>query len=409
MVLVGTYTNIDGFFIGNVMGDDGLAAINIVWPIVALITAIGTGIGIGGSVILNNMRGQNKPKEAEEVKATMLFLIAAVGLITSIVFKLIYRPLLVLMGASGQVLEYSIDYADIICIGAVFQIIGAGLVAILRNEQKTYYSMMCCLVGLVVHLVLDILLVEKYKLGGVAISTVVSQMVIMVLGFLALRTKNREKIHKKYVLPILVGATSPLGINFVPSIVLLLTNYFALQAGGTAAVSAYAVMSYAVYTFDYIFQGVCDGVQPIISYCNGNGESKTKMQVLKKSAMIIMMFSALFVLLTPALIKIMPILFAVSGEAKEMMQMGFIIYAFSYPLKAIVKFVCSYYYACSKTKISNFLIYMEPIVFTPVFLIILPRLMGMNGIWVSLPVTQFMVAVFGLVSLWNGKNRNKKC
>ena len=50
MVLVGTYTNIDGFFIGNVTGDDGLAAINIVWPIVALITAIGTGIGVGGSV-----------------------------------------------------------------------------------------------------------------------------------------------------------------------------------------------------------------------------------------------------------------------------------------------------------------------------------------------------------------------
>ena len=68
MVLVGTYTNIDGFFIGNSAGEDGLAAINIVWPIVEFITALGTGIGVGGSVILNNLRGANYNEEAERVK-----------------------------------------------------------------------------------------------------------------------------------------------------------------------------------------------------------------------------------------------------------------------------------------------------------------------------------------------------
>ena len=101
MVLVGTYTNIDGFFIGNVTGDDGLTAINIVWPIVAFITSLGTGIGVGGSVILNQMRGRKEHDAAEQIKATMIFLLAAVGIAASILFKLTYKPLLVLMECTG--------------------------------------------------------------------------------------------------------------------------------------------------------------------------------------------------------------------------------------------------------------------------------------------------------------------
>ena len=403
MVLVGTYTNIDGFFIGNVTGDDGLAAINIVWPIVAFITSLGTGIGVGGSVILNKMRGKEDHKGAEEVKATMLFLLVAVGIGASILFKLIYKPLLMLMGAQGRVLAYSADYADIICIGAVFQIVGSGLVAVLRNEQKTYFSMVCCIVGLLVHLLLDMLLVEQYKLSGVAVSTVVSQAVIMVLCFIALRTKTPErkkktKVNKAYILPILTGSTSPFGINFVPSVVLLFTNYFALKVGGTAAVSAYAVMSYAVYTFDYVFQGVCDGVQPVISYCNGARDDKGEKRALKVSAIVLAISAMLFIALTPALIVVMPKLFAVSATAEEMMRMGFIIYAVSYLFKAAVKYICSYYYACGRTKVSNMLIYVDPVILTPLFLITLPQLMGMNGIWMALTLAQICVTIFGALS-----------
>ena len=85
MVLVGTYTNIDGFFIGNVSGDDGLAAINIVWPIVAFITSLGTGIGVGGSVLMSALRGSGKTSDSENMKKSVLFVLAGLGLIASAV------------------------------------------------------------------------------------------------------------------------------------------------------------------------------------------------------------------------------------------------------------------------------------------------------------------------------------
>lgn len=405
MVLVGTYTNIDGFFIGQVTGDDGLAAINIVWPIVACITSLGTGIGVGGSVLLNKAKGRKEDDIAESIKKTMVVLLFFAGIAVSILFILIAGTLLYRMGARGRVYTYALDYAEIICAGAVFQIMSSGLVALLRNEHKTYFSMVCCIAGLLVHLILDVLLAEKYGLSGVAIATVVSQAVMMIMCLSVVKWKSGTKIKREHLIPILVCTTSPFGINFVPSVVLLLTNYFALQSGGIAAVSAYAVMSYAVYTIDYVFQGVCDGIQPILSFYSGNGEKKIQDRVLKQSAVILAVFAILFVCATPALIAGMPVLFSVSQEAGRMMRMGFIIYAFSYPFKAIVKLVSSYFYACGKTGRANFLIYADPIFFTPLLLIILANTMGIKGIWMSFTLTQILVAVLGLMSLVSERKR----
>ena len=406
MVLVGTYTNIDGFFIGNVTGDPGLAAINIVWPIVALITSLGTGIGLGGSVILSNARGRGDETSAKRIKTTILLALLGVGLISTLLFKLIYSPLLVLMGAEGEVYSYAAAYADVISLGALFQIMGSGLVVLLRTENKTYFSMSCCIVGLIVHLALDMLLVEKYTLMGVGISTVASQAVIMVLCLIALWDRKPAAPDMKMLLPIFSASTSPIGINFVPSVVLLLTNYFALSEGGTAGVSAYAVMSYAIYTFDYVFQGVCDGVQPIISYAVGAGDKEEEMRAMRSSGLILIISSMLFIACTPALIALMPKVFSVSSEAAAMMQTGFIIYAFSYPFKAAVKYIGSYYYASGRTRLSNLLVYSDPLVFTPVLLFLLSMLIGMNGVWLSLTLSQVLVTLAGGVSfiILNKKN-----
>lgn len=194
-------------------------------------------------------------------------------------------------------------------------------------------------------------------------------------------------------------ATAPFGVNFVSSVVLLFTNYFALRIGGTAAVSAYAVMSYAVYTFDYIFQGVCDGIQPVVSFCRGSKDIQGEKCAMKCAAIILVLCSILFILLTPALIRIMPGLFAVSSDAENMIISGFVIYACSYPFKAAVKYMCSYYYAIGSTTLSNALTYLDPLVLTPLFLIALPRVFGMNGIWLAMTLAQVVLSIIGTITM----------
>ena len=114
MVLVGTYTNIDGLFIGGVLGDVGIAAINFAWPIVALITALGTGIGVGGSVILNNLRGKNDQEGAEKIKTSLIALLLITGVIASVGLYFLSEPLLKLMGTTQDAFNYALEYSKIV-------------------------------------------------------------------------------------------------------------------------------------------------------------------------------------------------------------------------------------------------------------------------------------------------------
>lgn len=397
MVVVGTNTNIDGFFIGNIMGDDGLAAINIVWPIVACIMSVGTGIGIAGSVLFNEKRGGGSFVAAEGIKNATLTLLLSAGLILSILFPLVSKTLLMWMGAKGAVLEYAEAYVKIIGVGALFQISEAGVLVLLRNCGKTYQAMTYSILGLAVHFLLDMLLANRFQMKGVAAATVISQMMISLMGILSLKIDKNVKPDFRSIPQMLKGMSAPFGLNFVPSLVLLFTNHFALRYGGVAAVSAYAVMSYAVYTFDYIFQGVCDGIQPIISYCVGSGDERSKIRALKNAALLLFLFSILFCGFTPVLIRIMPGIFAVSEEAEKIMRTGFVLYAASYPCKATVKYICSYYYSAGKTKRSNVLVYLDPLLLTPGFLFILSAIMGLDGVWLAMTAAQLVLTLIGVI------------
>ena len=405
MVIVGTYTNIDGLFIGNRAGDDGLAAINIAWPIVAFITSLGSGLGVGAAVVINGLRGKNEYALAEKVKPAALWLPIAGGAAATIFCLLVYSPLLTLLGAEGIVKTYAENYSLVISLGAIFQVIGASAVVLLRNEGKTYSALIYTAIGLAVHVGLDFLTVKKFALYGVAAATVVSQAVVAALSLFSLLRRGdksaktpsaRECSDKekspRFALLVLKNSVAPFGLNFVPSMVLTFTNFFALKTGGTTAVGAYAVMSYVLYTYDYVFQGVCDGAQPVFSYYRGANDMREERNTIYKTIITITALSVAFVALTPAAIAFLPDVFAVSAEAAQMIKTGFIIYAFAYPLKAAVKFICAYAYSTGKVALSNIITFLDPFLFTPLSLLVLAPT-GTSGIWAALPVSQLLTLI----------------
>ena len=206
---------------------------------------------------------------------------------------------------------------------------------------------------------------------------------------------------------ILKHSFAPFGLNFVPSASLMFTNFFTLKVGGVAAVGAYTVMSYLLYTYDYVYQGVCDGVQPALSYYRGSGDAEEERKTVNKAIIILVILSAVFMAATPAAIAFLPEIFSVSAEATEMLRIGFIVYAFAYPLKAAVKFICAYEYSVGKIGVSNLITYLDPFLFTPASLAV-ASLSGTTGIWIALPVSQALTILAALVILSVEKLRKKK-
>ncbi len=421
MVLVGTYTNIDGLFIGNRAGDDGLAAINVAWPIVALITSLGTAIGVGAAVEINKNRGEGNARLAARQKDTALFLLLAAGIAATGLCLFLYTPLLRLLGATGTVLTYAGDYAYLISLGALFQVVGAGMVVLLRSDGSPFLSAAYTAVGLALHVVLDVALVGRFALSGVAAATVLSQAAVAGLGlfsFFRHRKADREETGSDARHPpcpaeearfpgvrnILRNALPPLGLNFAPSMTLVFTNWFALRLGGVAAVGAYAVMSYVLYTYDYVFQGVCDGTQPLLSYDGGAGNTASVKKTVRASIWLLAGLSAVFMALTPAAIAFLPGVFAVSPAAERMMQTGFLWYALAYPLKAAVKFSCSYCYSTGRERAANGIAYADPLLFTPL-LLLLSMETGIEGVWAALPLAQAATCLLALALTRKGRRR----
>ncbi len=408
MLVVGTNANIDGFFIGRILGDDGLAAINIVWPIVAAIASLGTGIGLGGAVLLSRTRGAGDAHGAERIKNATLFLLFTVGILSGALFYGFSKPLLVAMGAEGAVLEHADAYAAVISAGALCQVLGAGLPVLLRNDDRNWRAMIFSLVGLALHIALDFLLAEPFRMPGVAAATVISQGVMAILCFLVLPLRPRLGIAWRSLGRILGESAAPFGLNFVPSLSLLFTNYFALSVGGVAAVSAYATMSYAVYTFDYVFQGVCDGIQPVVSFARGARDEKEERRALSRAVFTLGGIVLVSVGMTPLLIAVLPDILGASDEAARMIAGAFWLYALSYPFKATGKLLCSYYYATGRQGLANLLVFIDPLLFTPLCLVLLPRVTGITGVWLALPISQILLCCVGLSLVLIGRGRARK-
>ena len=153
--LSGIYAIVDGFFVGRSIGDTGLSAINIAYPVTALIQAAGTGTGMGGAVMYSVRLAEKRDSEAENFMKGVFFYLALTGILLTVILFPLTDPLLSLMGADGELMKPGREYLSVIVLGSVFQVFGTGVVPLIRNQGKSVQAMYCMLGGFVTHIFLD--------------------------------------------------------------------------------------------------------------------------------------------------------------------------------------------------------------------------------------------------------------
>lgn len=402
MILTGFYGIVDGFFIGQVMGDDGLAAINIAWPLLSLISSVGIGIGTGGAIIMSIKKGSGDLKEAKKVEGTTIVSLCLVSILATIIYLFFSPNLLRILGAQGILYEYGISYMQVIAWGAFFQIMGSGLTPILKNLGKPVYAMIIMIIGMCVNIVLDwaALYVFDWGLGGIAFATCAGQASVAILAALAvIRDKLEEKwyiLNKTYAKEILKIGASPFGLTMAPGVVIIFTNLQSLHYGGTAGVAVYTVMSYAAYLVYSLMQGLADGVQPIISFCKGADDYNSLNHVLKKAFGLAGIISLILMVIIALERYQFPIIYGVSHEVALASIPAMIALVLAVPFIAIARIMSAYFYAIDDGKNSSILVYADPFVFTPLFLVVLPIFFNLIGIWLAYPATQISLTILAI-------------
>lgn len=391
LTLSGMYSVVDGIFIGRATGDTGLAAINIAWPITAVITALGSGIGAGGSVLISNYRGKQDLRESKKVGNNTLTLLILVGIGITAALLIGYPELLKVLGAQGEVYKEAQKYSEIIVKGSILQVLGTGMLPILRNMNMAISAMVSMTTGLLANIGVNYYLMFEKKMGirGAAYGTVIAQGIVVCISMVLLcrQQKIGFYLNKNISATTVKTGMTAFGMSIAPSVTLIFTNWQCLAYGGAQAVACYAVISYITFPVQYMLSGIGDGTQPLMSFYHGAGKKQEVEQIKRIAYVLAGIIGTTAAVLSIVLSPLIGGWFGLSSQSAGYFESGMKISAASFFLLGYVKFNTSYLNAVMQTRKAIFLTYAESFFVTPVLLYLLPIFAGIKGVWAALPVT----------------------
>ncbi|HIZ79603.1 MAG TPA: multidrug transporter MatE [Candidatus Lachnoclostridium stercorigallinarum] len=400
--LSGIYAIVDGFFVGQSMGDAGLSAINIAFPVVSLMQSLGTGIGMGGAVLWTVRKGTGDEEAAGKyVRATLIMLILATAAATLGLLPFTER-IMRLFGAEGEVLELGKEYLDIIVLGAGFQILATGIVPLIRNNGSSFFALVVMVSGFLTNILLDYLFVWVFGLGtsGAAAATILGQMVTTVEAVIYLFYRRLPVFGTAAGFWKMAGnigkiGIAPFGLTLSPMISLMLINRFSMSYGGEAAVACYACIAYALTIVQVLIQGVGDGSQPLMSRYFGEGKPAQIREIRRMAyvtAAVLAVVSCGVLFLTRSRLGN---LFGASDSTRILVAQVMPVFLFGLIFYAFSRITTSGFYATEKNLYSYFCVYAEPALLFGL-LFVLPLFLGQSGVWWSVVMSQILTSALAL-------------
>lgn len=277
MLVTAIYNIADTLFVSKIDAD-GLAsaAVTIVFPLMAIIQAIGFTFGMGSGSLISSKLGERKEEEAQRIGSSAFYIAIILGLGITILSLIFINPLLRLLGASSNVLPYAKDYAIYVIIG--FPIMAGSFVMnnILRSEGKAKFSMIGLTVGGILNIFLDPLFINTFNMGikGAAVATIISQgisflillsMFVFKKSIIKLAIDKVSKAFDMYLSIVKVGFPS-LCRQGLASIATILLNNMASKYGSDQAQAAMGIVSKVVMIIFSMGLGIGQGYQPVCGY-----------------------------------------------------------------------------------------------------------------------------------------------
>lgn len=397
--LASVYSIVDGVFVGHAVGDAGLAGINVAFPLVALVMAVGTGIGMGGGVISSIARGAGDDAKSRRAVGTtfLMLIIAAVPIMAALI--VLAEPILTALGGRGETLDQAVSYISVIAWGVPFQIFVTGCTPLIRNQGKVAYAMAVQVFAGLMNVALDFVSVILMGWGtaGAAAATVASQIAafVLVAAFFLLKHNRIAmadlRIDKAIAAHVLKLGMAPFGLTLLPEATVVAINVNAVAYGGETAVAAYAVISYTACVIQMLIQGVGDGSQPLISKHYGQGDVDGVRRFRNTNYLIAVSIGILGLAAMFVFREQIPHLFGASGEAASLIAWALPIFSVAYVFYGFTHASTSYFYAVDDARASSIIVYGEAVL---VVLVVfgMARIAGLDGIWVSVTIVQMVLA-----------------
>ena len=418
MTAASLYNIIDRVFIGQVVGPMAISGLAITFPFMNLAAAFGAAVGVGASTTISVKLGQKDYESAENILGNTITLNLIVGLAFGGICLLFLDPILRFFGASDATLPYARDFMRVILAGNVFSHMYFGMNAVLRAASKPRMAMFATIFTVGMNILLDVVFILWWHWGikGAAFATIISQ-VLALCWQMKLFTNKSELLHLKrgiyklksnLVRNIISIGISPFLMNDCACVIVIFINNQLVRFGGDMAVGAYGIANSIAMIFVMFVIGLNQGMQPIAGYNYGAQQYDRMMRVVKLSiitAVCIMLTGWSLAMFAPyhcaRMFTTDPELIKGSIKAIHIIMMMF-------PLIGSQMVITNFFQCIGKVKISIFLSLSRQLLFLLPLLAILPNFYGINGVWASMPTSDFIAVVVAVTIMLVFLRRFKK-
>ena len=403
MLVMALYNVVDRVFIGQWVGPDAIAGLAVTFPIMNLTTAVGVLVGVGASAKTSIMLGAGRADQANIILGNTVVLTFVNAAIYIALFAVYIDPLLMLFGASEATMPYARDYMLVLLPGCLMTNLAYGLNNLMRASGYPQRAMVTMLLGAVVNVALDPLFIYVFDWGirGAALATDIAMFVSAV--FVGVHFMRRDvtvrftggiwRLHWSLIGGIVAIGAAPAIVNAASCIINALVNNSLLRYGGDRDIAAAGIMVTFTSLLVTIVLGICQGMQPVVGYNYGAGllhRLRRTYMLAVAAATVVTACGALFGLTFP---REVGMAFGSDTALLDATERALRLCLVAFPVVGYQIISTALFQSIGQATKSIIVGLLRQVVFLIPLLIFLPRDMGIDGVWVSFPISDLVATV----------------
>lgn len=419
MVVNALYNVVDSIFVGQGVGEVGLTAVTIAFPLMSVLMAVGMLVGLGAAALVSIRLGKQDKAGAELILGNAFTMIIGFVLVTMAAALYFLDPLLLFLGATPEVLPYARDFSAIILAGSVFMHVSFGLNGIIRAQGDPKTALLTMLIAAILNMIFNPLFIFGFDMGirGSAWATVLAQaistvwvLIYFIRGAGTLKLRRRcLKVEGKILAGIARIGMAPFLMQIGNSLVMVIFNFTLLAHGGTSAVAAFGIVNRVLMLLLMPVIGISQGAQPIIGYNYGAGQYKRVVETVKTAVMAATVLCLSGFIGVQLFAEQIIRLFNDSPELIRMGSAGLRIFLAMLPVIGFQMISANYFQAVGRAGYAIVFNLLRQIIILIPLVYLLPQFLGLIGIWLAGPISDLAAALLtGLVMVRELKNLSQQ-
>lgn len=409
-LLMEVYGIIDGLFVVHLIGTEALSAVNITFPIVLVIIAVGMMFGTGGSALVARQLGQKREEVARQNFTLIVFIALLAGIFVSLLGLIFLDPLLFFLGANEQLYDYCYEYAHTCLFFLPLMLFTGTFSMFYITRGRAVLGLIFSSIGGITNVVLDYVFIAVFDMGlrGAALATGIGYALVGLIGFVYFSINRRGSLYfvkpkwKAYVISkICINGSSEMVTNLSVCFVTILLNNIVIRLAGSDGVAAITVVLYMQTFLMSICFGYSMGIAPLTSYNYGKRQTAHLQKIFAISTKMIGLISlGVYVFCLWQAGFLIGLFVKAGSHVYELAYDGFKLFALCFLFMGLNIYASALFTALSNGKVSALLSFCRTFVFVVGFLLLLPIWFKMNGVWSAIPLAEAISFVLTLYYFW---------